>query len=123
MNIVHCRLNQIVFHNIDFGRCLFKGQKFTGPTILAGFPATRVYAGTSLVTTAPAATMHHFPKVAPHKIVALAPIEAPYLTTVSLTSQSSDDYNVPSGFMERGYLSFVKDTDGPTKTPSSSVTP
>ncbi|CDM04029.1 hypothetical protein BN890_16030 [Bacteroides xylanisolvens SD CC 1b] len=67
--------------------------------------------------------MHHSPKVTPHKIVALAPIEAPYLTTVSLTSQSSDDFNVPSGFMERGYLSFVKDADGPTKTPSSNVTP
>lgn len=62
---------------------LFKYQKFTGPTIFAGFPATKVYAGTSLVTTAPAATMHHSPKVTPHKIVALAPIEAPYLTTVS----------------------------------------
>ena len=42
---------------------------------------------------------------------------------LAIYSKSSDDFNVPSGFMERGYLSFVKDTDGPTKTPSSNVTP
>ena len=42
--------------------------------ILAGTPPTIVFAGTSLVTTAPAATIEFSPMVTPGKIVAPAPM-------------------------------------------------
>ena len=42
--------------------------------IQAGTPATRACAGTSRVTTAPAATKAHSPTVTPQTMVALAPI-------------------------------------------------
>lgn len=43
---------------------------------LAGIPATTVLSGTSLETTAPAATTAFSPIVTPGKIVAPAPIQA-----------------------------------------------
>ncbi len=42
---------------------------------LAGTPPTIVFGGTSLVTTAPAATTTQSPIVMPDKIVALEPIQ------------------------------------------------
>src|SRR5579859_5846205 len=42
----------------------------------AGFPATMVYSGTFLVTTAPAPTMPPVPMVTPRRIIAWAPIHA-----------------------------------------------
>jgi hypothetical protein len=46
----------------------------------AGTPATTVFGGTSLVTTAPAPTIAFSPIVTPHIIVAEEPIDAPFLT-------------------------------------------
>src|SRR5512132_1836490 len=43
-------------------------------TIVAGFPATSEYGGTSLVTIVPAAMMLPFPIVTPFRIVLLRPI-------------------------------------------------
>jgi hypothetical protein len=42
--------------------------------ILAGTPPTTLFSGTSLVTTAPAATTEFSPMVTPGKIAAPAPI-------------------------------------------------
>ncbi len=52
---------------------------------LAGRPATRVLAGTSLLTKAPAATTALSPTVTPGKIVASAPIQTflPIITDLS----------------------------------------
>ena len=47
--------------------------------IFAGTPPTIVLAGTSLLTTAPAATIEFSPMVTPGKIVAPAPIQALFL--------------------------------------------
>src|SRR5690242_13158974 len=44
-------------------------------TSTAGFPATMVFAGTLLVTTAPAATTEFSPIVTPFKITAFIPIQ------------------------------------------------
>ena len=46
---------------------------------LAGMPPTTVFAGTSLETTAPAATTAFSPMVTPGSIVAPAPIHAFFL--------------------------------------------
>ncbi len=43
--------------------------------ILAGLPATIQFEGTSLVTTAPAATITSFPILTPGRIIALVPIK------------------------------------------------
>jgi hypothetical protein len=48
----------------------------------AGTPATTACAGTSRVTTAPAATKAYAPIVTPQMIVAFAPIVAPRPTAV-----------------------------------------
>jgi len=50
-----------------------------------GFPTTTALGGTSLVTTVPAPIMAPAPMVIPHRIVALAPIDAPLCTTVELS--------------------------------------
>ena len=63
----------------------------------------------------PAPTAAHSPIVRPHTIVAFAPIDAPLRTSVETNSRSSP--------VARGCRSFVKTTEGPTKTSSSSVTP
>jgi hypothetical protein len=42
---------------------------------LAGTPATTVKGATSLVTTAPAATIEPLPKVTPGKIIARVPMK------------------------------------------------
>src|SRR5216684_1004483 len=52
-----------------------------------------------------------------------APREAPVRTRILASSQSSALLIDPSALMARGYLSFVKQTCGPTKTPSSMVAP
>ena len=79
--------------------------------------------GHILVTTAPAPTIAQRPIVMPQSIVALAPSAAPSHTRVVLIVQSLPPFSVPSGLTARGCLSFVKTTCGPTKTPSSMVTP
>ena len=52
----------------------------------AGTPATTVLAGTSFVTTAPAATTEFSPIVTPGKIVAFAPIHTLRLISTDLRS-------------------------------------
>ena len=52
--------------------------------IFAGTPPTIVFAGTSLETTAPAATIEFSPMVTPGSIVAAAPIHALRLMTIGL---------------------------------------
>jgi hypothetical protein len=82
----------------------------------AGLPHHTVRGGTSRVTTLPAPTIASSPMVLPAMMVALAPIEAPRLTSVGT--------NPPVGRRpERGNGSLVKATPGPTKTSSSSRTP
>ena len=61
--------------------------------IFAGFPATMVLGGTSLVTTDPEPTMAFSPTVMPHKSVALDPMDAPFLTNVGIHSQSASVCN------------------------------
>ncbi len=51
--------------------------------IRAGFPTTTAFAGTDRVTTAPAPTIAPRPMVRPGRIVAFAPIEAPWRTVVT----------------------------------------
>ena len=51
----------------------------------AGLPATMQFGGTSLLTTAPAETTEFSPTVTPGKIVALIPIQAPFLITIGAT--------------------------------------
>ena len=48
----------------------------------AGLPTTSAWAGTSRITTAPAPTSASWPTVMPQTIVALAPIDAPFCTSV-----------------------------------------
>jgi hypothetical protein len=55
----------------------------TQPMRRAGTPAISAYGGTSLVTTAPAATNAHSPMVTPQTMVALAPMLAPWHTRVT----------------------------------------
>src|SRR5579885_1324115 len=51
------------------------------------------------------------------------PERRPRRTTVGTSSQSPSPRGRPSGATARGQGSFVNCTPGPTKTPSSSVTP
>src|SRR3989344_2677025 len=91
--------------------------------ILAGFPATMALSGTSFVTTEPAPTIEFFPIVMPPNMVALAPIEAPFLTIVFSGFQSLPiSFNFPFT-VALGILSFTKQACGPTKTSSSRITP
>src|SRR6267143_108735 len=55
--------------------------------ILAGFPATTLFGGTSFVTTLPALTIAFSPIQVFERIVAPEPIDAPFLTTVRSTLQ------------------------------------
>lgn len=83
--------------------------------IRAGLPQTTALGGTSFVTTEPAPTMAPSPMMIPGRMVAFAPMEAPFLTTVFLKA---------SGYiLERGKGSFEKVALGPTKTLSSIVMP
>src|SRR5260370_42451478 len=75
-----------------------------------GFPATVAFAGTSLITTAPAPTSAHSPMVTPHKMVTPLPMLAPRLTVVGTTFQSGSVCNAPLTFVARGYLSLTKMT-------------
>src|SRR3954449_2397841 len=59
----------------------------------------------------------------PHKIVALLPIEHPFLTLVGKHVQSLAVCRLPSGLTARGYRSLVNMTPCPMKTESSTVTP
>src|SRR5690606_19248649 len=68
----------------------------------AGTPATVAWAGTSLVTTAPAPTRAPSPMVMPGRMVALEPMETPSSTTVGTTSQSASVCGSPSPRVARG---------------------
>ena len=57
--------------------------------MLAGTPPTTVFAGTSLETTAPAATTAFSPMVTPGSMVAAAPIHALRLMTYRLANKCS----------------------------------
>lgn len=50
----------------------------------AGFPATKVFVSTSLVTTLPAPTIEPDLIVTPGKIILLAPIQHPFSTIIGL---------------------------------------
>ena len=76
----------------------------------AGTPATIVFGGTSLVTTAPAPTIAPSPMVTPAKIVAEDPIEAPFFTRVGTTFQSVSVCKAPSELVARGYRSLINVT-------------
>src|SRR5262245_16608318 len=102
------------------------GQTRSGPSLSpcrpiqpmrrAGTPAISAKAGTSMVTTEPAAMKQYSPSTWPQTMVALAPIVVPRLTSVwrnSLFRSSS----------ARGLLTLVNTQEGPQKTPSSRVTP
>src|SRR5882724_6101494 len=58
-----------------------------GRNTFAGFPATMVFAGTSLVTTLPAPTIAFSPIVRFDRMVAPEPIDAPFFTMVRSTFQ------------------------------------
>src|SRR5262249_40392396 len=96
---------------------------FTFRRILAGLPATTVFAGTSRVTTLPAPTIAFSPTTTPHKIVELVPMEAPFLMRVCTTCQSASVWRAPPSLVERGYLSLMNETLCPMNTSSSIVTP
>src|SRR4030065_1555152 len=102
---------------------LDKDAYLTGLKTLAGLPATIVQLGTSLVTTAPAPTIAYSPIVTPARMVALEPMDAPFLTRVGTTFQSSSVCVLPPIVVERGYRSFMKVTLCPMKTSSSMRTP
>src|SRR5688572_15047993 len=85
--------------------------------VLAGIPPTTVRAGTSLVTTAPAATTASSPMVTPCVMVALAPIHAFLLIWICPTVNECRF----SG--ESGCPSLSRLTLGAMKTPSSMVIP
>src|SRR5262249_40964810 len=70
--------------------------------ILAGFPATMAWSGTSRVTTLPAPTMAFSPIVRLGRIVAPEPIEAPLFTRVRSTFQSASVWRPPSSLVARG---------------------
>jgi hypothetical protein len=55
---------------------------------LAGIPATTVFSGTTLLTTAPAPTTEFSPTVTPGKMVAPAPIHAFRLITTGFTTSA-----------------------------------
>lgn len=82
---------------------------------LAGLPITVVFDGIDFVTTAPAPTTQFSPMVIPGKITAPAPMDAPSSITVRRGLSKSD--------LLLGYLSFVKTTFGPTKTPLPILNP
>jgi hypothetical protein len=96
----------------------------TQPCARAGLPTIKVYAGTSLVITAPAPTIANSPIVTPARMTAPAPNEAPCLTRVFRSHpRFSYLFRTWGSRGDLGYRSFVKNTCGPTNTPSSSVTP
>src|SRR5215470_10975060 len=72
----------------------------------AGTPITSAKLGTSRVTTAPAATKQYSPNVAPQTTVALAPIDAPRLTSVRR-------YSCLRVTWLRGLMTLVKTMEGP----------
>src|SRR6185503_4606259 len=76
----------------------------------AGLPITMTSGGTSRVTTLPAPTMARSPIVTLDKIVAPDPIEAPFLTSVFSTAQSSPVWSSPAGVVARGNVSFTNAT-------------
>ncbi len=85
------RRHQIYKGNV-FVRSSFASSSLSGverrAVLLAGFPATITFAGTSRVTTLPAPTMAFSPTSHFDRIVEPEPIEAPRLTRVASTRQS-----------------------------------
>ena len=76
-----------------------------------------VFFGTSLVTTAPAATPAFSPTITPGQIVALAPIRAFFLISTGFNSSSFLYLGFKPWLTERRYA------PGPIKTSSSIVIP
>jgi len=79
---------------------------------LAGKPIANFHGGTSLVTSAPAATIAPSPISTPGSSVAFAPIDAPCRKIGHLRSD----------FFLIGYLSLARTAHGPMNTLSSMVT-
>ena len=86
------------------------------PVCVAGLPVTSAYALTFLVTIAPAPINANSPISIPHKMVAFAPIVAPFFTSVFLNS-----FFLITAL--RGLITLVKTIEGPRKTSSSQTTP
>src|SRR3989344_6763504 len=104
-NRSHLLCLDIAFLNQQGGFAFYLPNFFN---ILAGFPATITLSGTSLVTTDPAPTMEFSPIVIPPSIVALAPMEAPFLTIVASGFQSLPIcFNLPFT-AALGILSLIK---------------
>ena len=81
--------------------------------IFAGTPATTVFAGTSFVTTAPAATIALSPILTPRRIVALEPIQTFFPIWIGAGMLSV----LCSGYIP--WLIVAKTTWEPIKTSSS----
>ncbi len=89
----------------------------TQPLAVAGLPATNAWAGTSFVTTAPAAAKAYSPISVPQTTTVPAPRVAPRRTVVDSSTSG------PRLIAERGRRSLVNSTLGPRNTSSSQVTP
>ena len=76
----------------------------------AGLPATMAFCGTSLVTTLPAPMIAFSPMVTLLRMVDPEPTEAPFLTRVGSTFQSSSVCKPPVAFVARGYESLINVT-------------
>ena len=72
----------------------------------------------SFVATVPAPTTAHEPIFSGATQTDPAPIDAPVLISTPTFSQSAEDLIVKSTEAALGYLSFVRITPGPIKTPS-----
>ena len=77
---------------------------------LAGLPYAMTPEGTSLVTTLPAPMIVFSPMVIPQRMMLPVPMDAPCSIIVGVTFQSLSCCLLPSGFVERGYLSLMKQT-------------
>ena len=84
---------------------------------LAGFPPTRVFGGTSLVTTAPAATTEFSPTVTPPMIVAPAAIQTFLSITMGFPTSSARRWEGATGWPADRILTF-----GPIITSSPMLT-
>ena len=92
-------------------------HRHTQPLTRAGLPATNACAGTSRVTTDPAAAKACSPISMPQTTTTPAPSVAPRRTRVPISSSPV------RRIAARGRMSFVKSTFGPRNTSSSQVTP
>src|SRR4051812_7782214 len=104
------RSYQIKKRNILIAHNYFVTASWTALNTRAGFPATMVLAGTSLVTTLPAPTMAFSPIVTLARMVEPDPMDARRFTSVLSTFQSASVCRPPVSVVARGYMSLMKVT-------------